>query len=118
PGPFSSDSKSLLTADADSFRVWEVATGRELSRHNRQLEKNKGAGGSWQAVVFADKGLIGFGIEMWRTVVIRDVVRGTELARFEPRGGAMFSLAIAPDRKSVAVCSGYDRMARFGRVTA
>jgi WD40 repeat protein len=112
PGPFSSDGKSLLTADAESFRVWDVATGRELSRHDRQREKEKKlAGGSWQAIVFAEKDLIGFGIEMWRTVVVRDVGRGKELARFEPRGGAMFSLAIAPDRKAVAVCSGYNRIA-------
>ena len=54
--------------------------------------------------------MIDVGVEMFRTVIIRDVVRGKELARFEPRLNAIFSLAIAPDRKSVAVCSGYDRM--------
>jgi WD40 repeat protein len=103
---FSPDNKLLATANTDKIiRVWDAANGKEVRKFTAANEEPGllAFAGDGKTLVSAGK----------KDAVLRlwDVATGKELKQVSgPRGGALRSLALAPDGKKVATASGDGRM--------
>lgn len=109
---FSPDGQRVLSCNEEpSFRLWDVASGREMRRFH-------GHRGCVRTVAFSPDGqraLSGsastFGVND-NSVRLWDVERAEEIARFEGHGGWVWSVAFSPDGR-YALSGGGDNVIRM-----
>ncbi|MDB5320861.1 MAG: repeat protein [Phycisphaerales bacterium] len=97
---FSGDGKLLASASWDqTARVWDVASGREVSRFS-------GHGDGASAVAISPDGLLVASGDMQRTTVLWDARTGKELHRLTDNPNTVFWLRFSGDGKRLVWSSG------------
>jgi WD40 repeat protein len=99
----SADGRTLAALDGTTVRLCDVVTGKERRRFDTAQDKDR-AGGT--VALSADGGVVAFGglglLLAW------DAATGKELYRLQEREGSYFTVAVAPDGKTLYWAVYYD----------
>jgi WD40 repeat protein len=103
---FSPDSQALVSADGQTVRVWDTATGKERSRFANPTYIGSVAfspSGRMLAIGESPGSVVGSkGIDRPSTICLWDVYSGQEIRRLEAPQTMVFCLAFAADGRTLA----------------
>jgi WD40 repeat protein/energy-coupling factor transporter ATP-binding protein EcfA2 len=117
---FSQDGRYLATAGRDhTARVWEVSTGREITRihHGRELYSGGPIFGEVKAVAFSPDGRYVASAGDDQMAYVHEALSGKRVASMAHEGGYVGAVIFSPDGSYLATASG-DRTARVWKATS
>jgi WD40 repeat protein/tRNA A-37 threonylcarbamoyl transferase component Bud32 len=106
---FSPDGRRLAAGELDAIRLWDVATGKELSTLHGGLASVFALAFSRDGRQLAAALLRGGGVASVSEIKVWDLATGRELVTFSGAVGGTYALAFTPDGKRLASTGYYHR---------